>query len=53
MFVAQNDPVKIGIYGSEVIAKKDVGGYILVPREDWVGMVQALKACKAATPPAR
>lgn len=43
MWVATNKPIRVGVDGSDAVAEKDVGGYILIHKEDWKALIRALK----------
>ena len=43
LYVATNEPVRVGVDGTDTIVKKNVGGYILVHKTDWKALVRALR----------
>lgn len=47
LYVAQNDPVRVGIVGTDTITKKDVGGYVLIHKDDFRALVRALREREA------
>ena len=43
LWVATNRPVKVGVVGTDIITEKDVGGYVLIHKDDFKALVLALK----------
>ena len=43
LYVATNKPILVGIEGTTVIAKKDMGGYYLIHKEDWKTISKIVK----------
>ncbi len=43
LWVATNKPVKVGVVGTDIVTEKDVGGYVLIHKDDFRALVKALK----------
>jgi len=43
LWVATNEPIKVGIVGTDLVTEKDVGGYVLLHKDDFKALVKALR----------
>jgi hypothetical protein len=47
LYIATNDPIPVGIEGTDTVDKLDVGGYYLMHKNDLKALVQAAKKGQA------
>ena len=43
LYVGQNNPIWVGVEGTEVVLKKDVGGYYLIHKADLNDLMKRVK----------
>jgi len=46
MYIATNKEILVGIQGSDIISKKDIGGYYLIHKNDWKAISKIVEQYK-------
>ena len=43
LYVCDNTPIRVGVEGTEIVSREDVGGYYLLHKRDLAALMQVLK----------